>query len=798
MTDIFSKHAARYWDAGISVIPLIANKKRPAINEWSDFSDRLPTPEEQQFFLQRYTNNNIGVALGAASGLVFIDIDSVDPKVVAAIESVLPKTPWIRIGAKGCMKAYRFRGEKATKIQDSASRMVVEILAKGNQSVLPPSIHPDTMQPYTSNCDLVDVYHELPYLPDNFEAKLRAALSTVVELRSNKDSRFNTAKFISLGGRDNALVQMAGYMSFSVTNGDITLKDALNHAEFWTKEMTEKAGGDSMDSNKAKAKIIEFVMNDITVRGKTLPPGWDIALTPEEKIQWGIVITEEHEEWTVAQINDYIHGQFSELEINDPKRQDTVNFVLRKISKSHHLTDIDTATVLTNLKKNSGLDLPMSAYVKQLRSLTQGPIEGTNHTDIADETVKLLKERHGEVAYHGENIWKWIGTNWEIMPHQEIWKIIAKEFGNLTAARKASDHKGIIQIMENIIPQKLTEATQKGVNFQNGFLLPDGTLIPHQPEHGMTYMLPYQYKPEMAGKCPMFMHYLQESWGHHPDFVEKKAALQEAMAATLFGISTSYQKAFLLYGPGGSGKSVMLEIIQTLVPEEAKCSSSPDQWGDRFTCANFNNKLLNTSAELHDTKRISGQMFKKIVSGEEMQVEYKNVQGFTMKNRSAQWFASNFLPKSADTSHGFNRRWLIFTFDKVVSNAKIIRDLGVTIAEDEVEGIVAWAVEALDRLMTVGSYTEGATHQAAVKEMSLSNSVIRQWIEEKVEFVDGVTITQKDLYQGYWTFSLPLLSKPPMPAAFRAELNQLLAERGKLEVSFSEKGEVYNNIRIKK
>ena len=106
----------------------------------------------------------------------------------------------------------------------------------------------------------------------------------------------------------------------------------------------------------------------------------------------------------------------------------------------------------------------------------------------------------------------------------------------------------------------------KGLNFANGFLMPTGELVDHDPDHGATYVLRHRYMSELTGHMPMFNQFLHDCWGKDPDFMDKVTALQEAFGATLFGDATSFQRAFLLYGIAGTGKSRIPEILKGLLP----------------------------------------------------------------------------------------------------------------------------------------------------------------------------------------------------------------------------------------
>jgi putative DNA primase/helicase len=153
---IFYDTAPGYWATNLPVIPLIKGEKRPAISGWQQFCDRMPTEEEQADWLSLFPDANIGLPLGPCSGLVAIDIDSDDPLVIAAIERVLPASPWARIGKKGKVLIYKYDGHATSRIRDEDGNTICETLSRGTQIVLPPSIHPDTLRPYWSNCELTE------------------------------------------------------------------------------------------------------------------------------------------------------------------------------------------------------------------------------------------------------------------------------------------------------------------------------------------------------------------------------------------------------------------------------------------------------------------------------------------------------------------------------------------------------------------------------------------------------------------------------------------------------------------
>src|SRR3546814_1119241 len=99
--------------------------------------------------------------------------------------------------------------------------------------------------------------------------------------------------------------------------------------------------------------------------------------------------------------------------------------------------------------------------------------------------------------------------------------------------------------------------------------------------------MPFNYVPERAGEAHKWLRYLADAWGDDHDYVEKVMALQEAFAATMFGIAPRFQRAILLYGPAGTGKSQVLEVLRALMPPKDICKI-----GRAHVCTQVTNTTL--------------------------------------------------------------------------------------------------------------------------------------------------------------------------------------------------------------
>lgn len=759
---IFSSEAPKYWAVGLPAIPLISNEKRPAINRWQLFSDTKPSEDEKRVWLDNFPNGNIGLPMGPSAGLVAIDIDTDDPAVLRVLDQILPPTPWTRRGKKGAVRIYRYAGERTNRIKGSDGSMICEILSKGTQIVLPPSIHPETKRPYVANAPLYEVLGAVPPLPANIEDLIRNALASIGVEVSVGAGNNKTITFVPAGARDNQMVYMAGLFARGVLRGERSLLAVLGEMETWVSNFTEKVVGDELSVEKAQRKIIEFLVKDVTgERRAALPLGWDEGMSEEDKEKLGLNFTSDDEKWPAARILEYLTKEFERFpDQGDAGRATAIDVALDRVARAEgFITVLDEERVLRFIQNQSNNTLTVNALRKQLGSLRRGDIAGESHQEVAEAAVKFIS-KFGELRYFAGSFWQWRGAYWEKVEQSSLLNTIATEYGNYPACKRHSDYMGVLKTMQSMVFKELKQLAIKGLNFANGFLTEDLTMVEHNPDHGMTYVLPYRYLPEVAGHMPIFQQYLDDSWSEDPDYMDKMAAIQEAIGASLFGSAPMYQRAFCLFGQPGSGKSVMSTIVRGLCPDNSVSSIPPSEWGDKFLPIEMYGKVINFAGELSEDKRIPGDVFKQIVEGEQITGQHKNEHPFQFRPSCAHWFNSNHLPKTRDSSDGFNRRWLIIEWNKRVPQDKRVPDLAQVILEYEKEAIVAWAVEGFKRLKKNRDYTLPTSHMACIDQMANDNNSVRYFltVSPRIQIdrsrTDKTTVSSVALHGEYWSFCI--------------------------------------------
>jgi hypothetical protein len=125
------------------------------------------------------TASDAGIGVACGLGLICIDIDL--EEAVEPLLAILPPSPVQKKGRKGISLFYRGDTEiiRSKNFRTPERVGLVDLLAEGKQTVLPPSIHPDTGEPYYWWTDetLADYrLEELPELPEDIAEQIAKVL----------------------------------------------------------------------------------------------------------------------------------------------------------------------------------------------------------------------------------------------------------------------------------------------------------------------------------------------------------------------------------------------------------------------------------------------------------------------------------------------------------------------------------------------------------------------------------------------------------------------------------------------
>lgn len=155
---IFKSFSPKLFQNGFVTIPL--NGKVPVSPDWQIWSDDHDAQVSRlQGFCKAHPNGNIGIPLGKLNQIVAVDLDIADEKFLSVVLAQMPLYKIAKKGAKGITVFYEFKDNPARKSTrfihpKTKEERAIEILSTGNQTVLPPSIHPDTKKAYQWTTDM--------------------------------------------------------------------------------------------------------------------------------------------------------------------------------------------------------------------------------------------------------------------------------------------------------------------------------------------------------------------------------------------------------------------------------------------------------------------------------------------------------------------------------------------------------------------------------------------------------------------------------------------------------------------
>lgn len=237
-----------------------------------------------------------------------------------------------------------------------------------------------------------------------------------------------------------------------------------------------------------------------------------------------------------------------------------------------------------------------------------------------------------------------------------------------------------IEVIEKIKAQTFTDNGLFDID-PNTITVPNGILdwysmklSSHTPKNLSRVLIPTEFKePKWNIKNDTIFADIEKNlqhtlfWKFLKSSFTVKGNLQRESLETVLEIMASPlvkhpidDKSFMFLGSGDNGKSICLGYMQELYGKENGSSISlQDIADDRFLRANLDGKSFNIFSDLEKNELKHTGKIKAISSGESIEVQKKNKQGYTMVPFCKLIFSCNRFPRVFDQSQGFFRRWVI-------------------------------------------------------------------------------------------------------------------------------------------
>lgn len=355
-----------------------------------------------------------------------------------------------------------------------------------------------------------------------------------------------------------------------------------------------------------------------------------------------------------------------------------------------------------------------------------------NYLDL----VNFFKKKHTFIVSRETGILhKFNGKCWESTERSDIKAFATSHFKPVATNKMREEFQGLLT-STNVVTEEFFENTTEGyINFNNGVLRLHGrVLLPHSKDFGFQYCLPYDYNP--SSEAPNFIKMMDSiTVGDR----QLQYVLLEFMAYAISNIPPSWgEKALVLDGNGSNGKSTFLDVLRNLVGESCY-SSVPLQelkgaTGRQVTVGKLFNLCEET--EIHALRESS--MFRALVTGATITFKKLYHQETTLKFKAKLILACNKIPPTNDDSDGTYRRMLIVPFRNKYSKDKgnLDKDIRAKVYM-EMSGVYNLVLDAYDRLIQQGGFTEAKASHLALLEYKKEVDVVAQFMESEIEVTEG-------------------------------------------------------------
>ena len=308
----------------------------------------------------------------------------------------------------------------------------------------------------------------------------------------------------------------------------------------------------------------------------------------------------------------------------------------------------------------------------------------------------------------------------------------------------------------------------------NGILnLKTKELLAHSPQYIFFNKLPVNYDKD--AECHKFFKYLDDVLNKY-DIQQ----LQEFVGYSLMTDTTKYEKALILHGEGGRGKSTFLKIITALFGKENTCAFTLQQLQDKVILVELFGKICNISMDIPNEKIISSEHIKSIISGDRITGRGLFKKPLTFTPTCKLMFSCNNLPEpNLNDGDSFFDRWIYIKFDgqnyrKTDSDGLRmgIPDLDKQIVKKELSGVLNWALEGYE-FVQLSEFAD----VKGVKNKWLRNSdnVYAYRIDRLTEtFDDENWITKKDIYNDYRQYCKEKRFVPVKSIIFHQKLQKMM------------------------
>ena len=414
--------------------------------------------------------------------------------------------------------------------------------------------------------------------------------------------------------------------------------------------------------------------------------------------------------------------KFLDMEAGDGRNQSLFNYILTLQSEDFTKEEARETIRLIN---RYVLSDPLSE--RELETILRDdafkkPVFFKGSTFLFDKFATYLKNNNHIVKINGQlHIYK---DGIYVPGHAEIESQMIKHIPHLKRANRSE----VLAYLEIMIDGEAKTTNPNVIAFTNGlYNIKDGSFRDFTPDVVITNKIPWPYNP--AAYSELLDHTLDRLACNDP---EVRALLEEMVGYCLYR-RNELGKAFILIGDKSNGKSTFLHVVKNMLGDSNIASLDLKELGDRFKTAELFGKLANIGDDIGDEFIANASVFKKLVTGDRVNVERKGQDPFEFNNYAKFLFSANNIPRMKDKTGAVQRRLVIVPFDaKFTPNDPDFRPFikDELCEQDSMEYLIVLGLKALKSVLGKAQFTTSKRVQGQLDEYEENNNPIIGFINE--------------------------------------------------------------------
>lgn len=339
---------------------------------------------------------------------------------------------------------------------------------------------------------------------------------------------------------------------------------------------------------------------------------------------------------------------------------------------------------------------------------------------------------------------------------------------------KKAQRSEVIDYLNIICDERQSEPPTR-IAFSNGvYDLADEVFKDFSPDMVITNQIPWPYNP--AAYSEVLDHTLNRL---ACDDAEVRALLEEMVGSCFYRSNNlGGGQAFMLSGEGRNGKSTLLKLLQATLSYKNISSIELKQLTEKFANAELVGKLANIGDDIGSEYISDASAFKKLVTGDRIQVQRKGQDPFDFNNYAKLIFSANNIPRigGGKDSIAVERRIVVvpfnakFTPDDPDFDPEIIEKLK---NQEVFEYLILLGLQGLKRVRANGKYSHCTAADKAKEEYIVENNPVLIFISEEGE--DSIVNEPTSaVYQRYKAFCYTGNYQPLSPGPFSKQVNKAL------------------------